>query len=273
MIEPLTIDEGAWRRGRLGRAELGAAEARFHEHGLVALAGAFERSFIRGLEVAYVTRFGGCSEDELRALGARVGDERWMLSLPFEDPFDAEQLYASPLLMPLLHRLLGPAVVLSSYCAVTAFPSAAPQHVHRDHPLLFPEDEEASLRAPPYAVTVVIPLVDLDGTTGGTRVWPGSHRATPSLWKRMTRAVPVRVPAGSAYLMDYRLLHGGEPNQGHLQRPVLYLAYARPWFRDAYNFKDHPPVRLDPAALARVPQAHRGLFTTGVSAPSECSAG
>ncbi|MCB9650411.1 MAG: phytanoyl-CoA dioxygenase family protein [Deltaproteobacteria bacterium] len=272
MLVEVQVAPDDLRRGRLGRAQLAEAEAAYRAHGLVTLHKAFDPAFIRRLEVAYAARFGGCSEDELARLGSRVGDERWMLSLPFEDPFDGPELYAPALLMPLLHRLLGEAVVLSSYCAVTSFPGAGPQHLHLDHPLLFPEDEQASLHLPPYATTVVIPLLDLDEKNGGTMVWPGSHRATPSFWKRVTRGTPLRLPAGSAFLMDYRLLHRGEANPGHLPRPVLYLVYARPWFRDAYNFRDHPPVRLSPEARARIPEAHQGLFAAALSAPSGCSA-
>jgi hypothetical protein len=266
-IPALDVGPEQRERGALSPATLAEAEAAYRAHGLLTLHEAFDPAFIRGLEVAYATRFGGCSAEELDALGARVGDERWMLSLPFEAPFDQPEVYAPPLVMPLLRRLLGDALTLNSYCAVTSFPGAGPQHVHLDHPLLFPEDEQASLQIPPYAVTVVIPLLDLDAKNGGTKVWPGSHRGTPGLWKRLTQGTPLRLPAGSAFLMDYRLLHGGEANPGHLARPVLYVVYARPWFRDAYNFRSHPPVRLSPGAEARIPPELQGLFASALSAP------
>lgn len=248
------------RRAKPTKANLTAAREDFASFGFALLHDALEREVVLELRRAYFERFAGCSEDELDALGSKVGHERWMLSLPFEAPFDQPSLFAAPLVYPLLARLLGPDFMLHSLSAVTSFPGSEHQHVHLDHELLFPEDEDASYAVPPYAVTAVVPLANLDDKTGGTSVWPGSHRKHPPLLERLRRPVPLRPQLGSVYLMDYRLMHGGEPNVAQVPRPVLYLVYARPWFRDACNFNHHPALRADEALLERTPKGLRHLF-------------
>ncbi len=248
------------KAGKPKRRRISEAQAYFQDFGLTMLHNALPRDLVVELKRAYFEHYGGLSEDELRGMGSRVGHERWMLSLPFQAPFDRPDLYAPKLVYPLIQRLLGDDFVLQSYSAVTAFPGAEHQHVHRDHELLYPEDEPASFSAPAYAVTVAIPLIDLDETCGGTSVWPKTHAGSLSLMTRMKKPVPVRPQMGSVYVMDYRLLHGGEPNTGHVPRPILYLVYARPWFKDACNFNAHPPLRAGDSAFEDVPQPLRHLF-------------
>lgn len=255
-----TFTDKELKSGKPNRRRLAEAQAYFQDFGLAVLHNALPKDLVLELRSAYFERYAGLSEEELKGLGSRVGHERWMISLPFESPFDRPELYAPGLLYPLLTRLLGADLVLNSYSAVTSFPGAEHQHVHRDHELLFPEDEEASFSSPAYAVTVAIPLVDLDETTGGTSVWPRSHAGSMSVLSRIKRPVPVRPQMGSVYVMDYRLLHGGEPNLGQVPRPILYLVYARPWFKDACNFNNHPPLRADADALDRLPDHLRHLF-------------
>jgi len=256
----VTFSDKERAKGKPTRAHLAAARQAFLDDGFAQLEGALERALVLELRRAYYDRFGGCSEEELAGLGSKVGHERWMLSLPLEAPFDDPGLLAPALVHPLLTRLLGPDFMLHSLSAVTSFPGAEHQHVHLDHELLFPEDEDASFDIPPYAVTAVVPLANLDARLGGTSVWPASHKARPPLLDRLRRPVPLRPQLGSLYLMDYRLMHGGEPNVSAVPRPVLYLVYTRPWFKDACNFNRHPPLRADADLLARLPKRLHHLF-------------
>ena len=105
-----------------------------------------------------------------------------------------------------------------------------------------------------YAVNVYVPLVDL--TTEGI----GPLELLPKTHSRVHRqattnevngsaasclapqaegqAVRALVKEGTAVLYDFRLLHRGTRN-GHGPRPVLYLTYARPWYRgDRAAFSD-----------------------------------
>lgn len=247
-------------QGKPKKKHIKAAQARLNEFGFTVLENALDPALILELRRAYFEQFGGYCEEELASIGSRVGHERWMLSLPFEPPFDAPELFAGSLIYPVLEALLGDDFVLNSYSVVTSFPGSEHQHVHRDHELLFPEDEPTSFAIPPYAITLAIPLVNLNEALGGTAVWPSSHVSSMPILSRLKKPLPLRPQMGTAYLMDYRLLHGGEPNNGHWPRPIIYLVYARPWFSDVCNFKNHPAIRATDAALQQVPETLQHLF-------------
>jgi hypothetical protein len=141
------------------------------------------------------------------------------------------------------------------------------QHVHLDHSPLF-EADEISTRLPPHAVTVVIPLIDIDLHCGTTAVWEGTHRMVGArqLKDRLNRSPDLPGASfptpkmGGCYLMDYRLVHGGTPNNSDRPRTILYLVYSRPWFRDAANFGGQPAVLIEPDQLGKIPDQFRSLF-------------
>ena len=232
--------------------DLNRASRQFARDGVLLLSSAFDGEPIEAAHRGFVQRYAGLDEDELKNVGSRVGHERYMISVEWAPPFSAPALWASPTVERLLGALLGPDFVLNSYALVAAYPGAEDQHVHMDHQLLF-EGAILSRALPAYAVTLAVPLVDLTAQTGGTRVWVGSHRRLPGFVARRSGGQVLLPQRRDAYLMDYRLLHGGTKNPGALARPVLYLAYSRPWFRDAANFKHHPPVRIDNDAFSALP--------------------
>jgi len=80
---------------------------------------------------------------------------------------------------------------------------------------------------------------------GGKRVKP-EHPCVGELdgeaGATMARMISPRLRAGTALVYDYRTVHRGVPNSTGSQgtaprtRKMLYLLYARPWFRDHINF-------------------------------------
>jgi hypothetical protein len=145
-------------------------------------------------------------------------------------------------LRPLIHNLLGEAANLLLVGAVVALPGAQEQAWHTDSAHLFPE---TGLMLPPHCLNVFVPLVDLHRESGPTELCLGSHVLTkslkapyepdPDLRTRIGhREEPVLAlaPAGAGVVFDYRLLHRALPNRSPSWRPLLYLTYARGWFRD-----------------------------------------
>ena len=63
---------------------------------------------------------------------------------------------------------------------------------------------------------------------------------------------------GDAYMMDYRVIHGGLPNDSDTARPILYLVYSRPWFRDGFNFSSQPSVQISKKQRKKVPERWQG---------------
>jgi len=145
-----------------------------------------------------------------------------------------------------------------SFGAVVSHPGAEDQHVHSDGGSLFGDSPLEPL-LPPYAITVIVPLVDMNSETGTTRVWPGSHRMTKEDLDHADPDDPV-VSKGSILLMDYRLQHGGLANRSTGPRPILSLVFARPWFRDVVNFEKQPPLAYSLLRRRRMPPELRELL-------------
>jgi len=143
--------------------------------------------------------------------------------------------------LPLVHRALGDDAVLAYAGLVLSFPGSVAQPWHADGPHLFGAD---GLQCPPHALNVFVPLEDVEPRLGPTEFLPGTHRleATRTLdldadGGATDGAIAPLLRAGTALVYDYRTVHKGVPNtDGARTRKMLYLLYARPWFRDHINF-------------------------------------
>lgn len=163
----------------------------------------------------------------------------------------------------LVQDILGAECILGSFGAVTALPNAEAQHVHRDHPFLF-HDAGIDELVPAYATNAVVPLVNINDHYGTTRVWPGSHRVASDEARELPSEDTV-APVGSCILMDYRLLHGGTVNHSEQMRPILYLIYHRPWFKDYVNFSKVRELVVAAHEYEKIPELYRRWFTHPVS--------
>ena len=117
---------------------------------------------------------------------------------------------------------------------------------------------------------VFVPLVDINASNGGTRLWPGTHRAAPLLegevlkprpshagravervravlarllrWRTeavevvMRDAVSPMPQRGDILVFNHRLFHAGGANKSGAPRPIAYLIYAVNGVRDHRNF-------------------------------------
>jgi hypothetical protein len=133
------------------------------------------------------------------------------------------------------------------------------QKWHADGGHLFsPHQLPEGLTLPPHCINVFYPLVDLTKENGPTEFRIGSHLRDSSENKNTESDVefPLLCPAGSAVLFDYRIQHRGRANllkaavppspsvaSREIEplsnidnaRPVLYLAYAKTYFKDHGN--------------------------------------
>lgn len=141
------------------------------------------------------------------------------------------------------------AVKIMARGVVVSFEGAPAQRWHRDGDQLF---GEACLdQLPAYAVTIFLPLVDVDPDLGPTQFLPGSHvarRDDPRFAEPITRPPAEPLPrAGDAVLFDYRIVHRGGSHARSASRPVYYAVAARSWFVDDYNFPNAPSIFDDQA--------------------------
>lgn len=253
--------------GQPGAAVVGVAKDALSGPGIVILANSVEREALGIARQAVVDGLCNLDAEAAKSQGVRVGNGRYMVTLHLNPPFDRPELFASPPLVAVARATLGADVIINSLAVVIAVPGAEAQRPHLDHGMLFPGDEAVSVAAPPYALTAIIPMMDLDETTGSTEVWPrGPRIATPDLWtSRPPGSTVLPLACGDAALIDYRVCHGGTANPGLVPRPILYIVYSRPWFRDADNFSEIPPLRVNAQHLANVPAQYRSLFASAAA--------
>ncbi|WP_353931547.1 phosphotransferase [Okeanomitos corallinicola TIOX110] len=231
----------------------------FTENGVLLIQNLFSQDLITQLNQSFFEQYNSYFEDQDHTDALEVGVKRKMVTVKFQTPFNHPDLYGNPLLIHLIEGLLGKDFVLGSFGAVIALPGAEEQHIHQDHPALF-EDEALNIQLPSFAITVVVPLIDLTPATGSTQVWKGSHRLSSTAeLENKNLSVPF-VSTGSCYLMDYQLWHGGTPNISHQVRPILYIVYYRSWFQETVNYEQQLRVSITQNEYQKIPENYQFLF-------------
>ena len=266
VITTLAAEPTANPSSRNDQLALEGADA-FRRDGCLLLDGVLDAAFVERLHSSYYERHAESGSTGHPRRSLRVGHQRYMITIRLQPPFTESHLYGNPVLLRVLTELLGPERVLFSFGAVVSYPGAEDQHVHRDGAGLF-GDPAAEGGLPPYAITAIVPLVEMNAETGTTRVWPGSHRL-PDKELQGAELVDPLVRRGSVLLMDYRLHHGGLANRSTKPRPILSLVFTRPWFRDAVNFEAQPPLLYNSRERLEMPAELRQLLVPAIEERAE----
>lgn len=246
--------------------KVAAAVNAVRRDGVVILEGIYEPAFIRECHKDFMARYSTYMSPNHPRDAHFVGDRRWMIPVEIAGIYNQPYLYAHSLVFYILQGLLGQRFIMAGFGSVTSLPGSGQQHIHRDHEPLYDErDFEHGL--PPFALTAVIPLIEMNGMTGSTRFYPGTHRI-PRDRARLMPYVDPDVPVGSCVIWDYLLYHGGLPNRSEVARPIMYFSYSRAWFRDSVNYNTHKPIHLSYAEYMKMPETLRGLFSWAVTTPS-----
>ncbi len=180
-------------------------------------------------------------------------------------------LLQNPALLAVLDNSLGENWVYESFGVISSFPGSTMQKLHTDSPHLF-EDKAIAAMLPPFALTISIPLVDVDEVNGSTEFLPGTHRfvqspesANGSVWNA--------VPRGNCMIWDYRVRHRGQPNNGAAPRPMLYATACRTFWQDSTNFvPDARKLVIGRDAQARIAADRRKHFARAKQMPGVISA-
>lgn len=241
----------------------------FRVHGCMTMENSFDQGLVKELQQHFLQRYASKDLKEVEKTCLKVGEGRYMFTIRLQAPFMDPAVYAAPKVLPVVRELLGGDCIIQSIGTVCAYPGSAMQHVHRDHPHLFAEAGGLNAFFPPYALHVVVPLVDLDETTGTTALWEGSHRVKSGRddqgWSKqelaqLEGAVLTYPKMGDCYFMDFRLRHAGTPNLSGFPRPILYLVYSRHWFQDRKNFGMQSPLLISRREYENIPDEFRHLF-------------
>jgi ectoine hydroxylase-related dioxygenase (phytanoyl-CoA dioxygenase family) len=247
--------------GKLGCETVERASRSFRLKGALIIEDIVDTAIIvearRAFSEAYSCYLDGSEHED----AARVGGRRLLITIRLEPPFDNLQFFANPYLLALLRAELDEGFVIGAFGLVCSLPSAPAQHRHHDGGILFPNSGFDRL-LPAAAITVAIPLLEMNQVHGTTALWLGSHRDEIRLKEEGIEPV---VREGSCMLWDFRLMHGGTPNRGPVPRPLLYLTYCRPWFMEHLNFdaRANPkqkPLLIHKEALSRLSEQDRRLL-------------
>ena len=256
MSYTVALTEEELSTGMMHSHTLQKAKHAFCVHGFLKIEMLFSKTFLATIAAAYAKQL-TYREEELEQ-GTKTSHRRYIVPIALQGPFHDPQLYANPILLQLMHALLGKHLLFSSLGAISALPGCMDQHLHADFYALFEEELAISCATPPFAITVAVPLLDIDPLNGPTHIWSGSHLTYP-IDQRMESYEKHLLygSMGSCYMWDYRTFHAGGSNHSSEIRSLLYMSYTRRWFQDLAN-----PDRLSipQKEFEEIPEEYKALF-------------
>jgi ectoine hydroxylase-related dioxygenase (phytanoyl-CoA dioxygenase family) len=258
VLTRITRSEAEWNAGAFSSETLEKAARCMWADGTLVLEDIVDPALIREAREAFLQRYDRYLGGQKRHDAVEVGKRRLQIIVDLEPPFERRELIANPLLLSFLKTAFEDDVVLGAYGVVCSLPAAPRQHIHRDGAVLFRREVALNRILPIVAVTVAMPLLEMNEIHGTTALWPRSHR-DDTIASSETADEPL-VREGSCAIWDYRLRHGGTPNQSTAPRPLLYMTYCRAWFVDHSNYQEQTPVRAPKGFLAGLPEDLRPLL-------------
>jgi ectoine hydroxylase-related dioxygenase (phytanoyl-CoA dioxygenase family) len=159
------------------------------------------------------------------------GAERYYVTLPFENPFADEAIFADADVLAIVENLVGKDFVMCQLASDTPLLGSDYQEIHRDAPPLFPELEQET---PMFQLAVNFPLVDVTPENGPFEVARATHSVTKETGLKMIDSganpiEPVCLALGDVMIRDVRGLHRGTPNRTSEPRPMCVIGYSRKW--------------------------------------------
>ena len=241
---PYTVDG----KHALGETACREAADLVAEHGVALVRNAVPSELLERCADAVAARFAAC-EARLAERGVKLSEKfnyeeiacrnSGRYDMKVEGDAAIEELIEKGPWRPLLSRLLGPEYVSLYQSAIVSVPGAGQQALHSDNGHLF--GLEGTQVPEAHCVTLIVPLVDVNEENGPTDFWPGTHRAdkakalmddTEVHIVPRDRAAEMAGAKGDAIVFDTRTVHRGGANRGKERRPILYLAFARPWYTE-----------------------------------------
>lgn len=203
----------------------------FKDEGYVVLENAFSADLIDKIR-----------EEFLAANTFENGFKRKLVSVDVKGSINTSDFLFNPAIIQFIEKILNPLYVIESVLAPVTGPGSEMQHKHSDGGGTY--GEKYDLMLPAHAVGLMIPLIDMDSTTGTTRVWAGSQ-INPG----REEYVDLQIKKGSCFLIDTRILHAGTPNISNALRPMIYITYSFPWYINYIDFRDIPCFKMSDAEI------------------------
>lgn len=226
----------------------------FRDNGFVRLDNVFEPAFMEQLQAHYQKYYA------FQLWHTQQHDKHPLYTVKVEKTLADPNWFANPKVFPLIQKLVGEDCIIGAMSVIVSFPGACDQRIHRDNEPLYGPDYHRDVELPPYALTMLVPLVDCNLETGCTRVWPKSHKLGTQNDMDSIEPLDPEVKVGNIMMTDSKLIHLGAANVSQQHRPVLYITFLRKWYRDFGGYDSRPPLYITPKALQQMPSRYRELF-------------
>jgi len=146
----------------------------------------------------------------------------------------------NPLVFPLVHQLLGGGDSEGINLLYAGIMWGEPQPTQAPQPQKWHADGGHCFEQhlPPHCINCFYNIMDVSSKHGPTEFVPGTHvhgKLNDPALNEINFSIAGSI--GSCVLFDYRIKHRGGANVTKESRPVLYLCYARNWFRDSGNLR------------------------------------
>ena len=209
--------------------------------GVVVVDGAFEPDAIDLLRQEVTVRHPEFAHPEELTDFQNNGDQRFIAPVSISRRIFESGILGHRSLDAVARGILGEKWVVDACGLTMALPGCQAQKLHRDGESLYPEFPIKKL-LPAYALTVMIPLIDVLKDGGTTAFQLGTH----SYKAELDQSVPVSttLARGSFIVWNFEVMHGGEANRSDQPRPMLYMTLCRPFWTDMTNFGGTSRVRL-----------------------------
>jgi ectoine hydroxylase-related dioxygenase (phytanoyl-CoA dioxygenase family) len=141
------------------------------------------------------------------------------------------QVPVHPVVLPLMHHLLGKGCLVSSLSSITIHPGEIAQPIHADDQVIpIPKPHRAVTANSMWAVT------DFTEANGATRIIPGSHLNDGSpVYGQHYDSHCAEMRRGSILVWDGGLWHGGGANVTSERRRGIAMNYCAGWVRQQEN--------------------------------------
>ncbi|MCB0955586.1 MAG: phytanoyl-CoA dioxygenase family protein [Ilumatobacteraceae bacterium] len=141
------------------------------------------------------------------------------------------QIPVHPVVLPLMHHLLGKGCLVSSLSSITIHPGEGAQPIHADDQVIPGQKPRRSVTANSmWAIT------DFTEANGATRIVPGSHLLDHSpVYGQHYDSVPAEMPKGSILVWNGGFWHGGGANTTGQRRRGIAMNYCAGFIRQQEN--------------------------------------
>jgi ectoine hydroxylase-related dioxygenase (phytanoyl-CoA dioxygenase family) len=157
---------------------------------------------------------------------------RFYLTLPWCQPFAAQDVFAHPVILGVIERVLKQAFQMVQLGADFPVLGSDYQETHRDHAPLFGE----GINTPLYALAVNLPLVDINDHNGPFEMARGTHLIHRDEGLRKIESGEIKLERffmerGDVIIRTPLALHRGTPNLTETWRPMVVMGYVNKWLR------------------------------------------